>query len=359
VNVRNIQKTVFKLADFLDWQRSGTLVLSPAFQRRPVWSKAAKSFLVDTVVRAIPVPIIFLRTKTDLRSLAAIREVVDGQQRLRTLLAFIDPSCLTDFQADRDSFTIQSIHNAELAGRDFGDLPAQVRRSILEYDMSVHILPSDTGDREVLQIFSRMNSTGLKLNYQELRNSEFFGAFKEVVYELAVEQLDRWRSWRVFNETDIARMQEVEETSDIVITMLSGAHGKNQTLIDNTYRKFDNEFPYAREVGKRFRHVMDVVDQQVGREMASLAFRRKPLFHTLFSFYYDLAFGLNSKVTQRKASPVPKAAADAVRTASEAIISGDLPDSLARLLRGATGHMPSRSARLEFLRQSFARVKAA
>jgi uncharacterized protein DUF262 len=355
--VRNIQKTVFKLADFLDWQRNGTLVLSPAFQRRPVWSKAAKSFLVDTVVRAIPIPIIFLRTRTDLKSLSAIREVVDGQQRLRTLLAFIDPGALADFDPARDSFTMQPIHNADLAGRSFADLPSEVRRSILEYDMSVHILPSDTGDREVLQIFSRMNSTGLKLNDQELRNAEFFGAFKETVYELAVEQLDRWRAWQIFSETDIARMQEVEETSDCVITMLRGVHGKNQKLIDDTYREFDEAFPRAAEVSKRFRHVMDGIEQQLGRDMSTLAFRRKPLFHTLFTFYYDLTFGLDSTLKRAKAKPVARSAAEAVRTASDAITSGELSADLDRLLRGATGHMPSRTARLEFLKQSFARVK--
>lgn len=347
--MRNIQKTVFKLSDFLGWQRTNTLLLSPAFQRRPVWSKTAKSFLVDSVIRGIPVPIIFLRARTDLATLASLREVVDGQQRLRTLLSFIDPTCVPGYVAERDEFTVHRMHNSELAGMSFGDMPDNVRQQILDYEFSVHILPSDTDDREVLQIFARMNSTGLKLNDQELRNAAYFGVFKELVYGLALEQLDRWRSWNIFSETDIARMQEAEETSDIILTMLIGVHGKNQGALDKLYEDHDEAFRPAAEVGRRFRAVMDAIDQTLGDELADLAFRRKPLFNTLFTFYYDLLFGLSSSLSRAKARPLPRGVASAVRSASSAISSGDLPENLAKLLRGATGHQPSRIARLEFL----------
>ena len=87
----NIAKTEYKVADFLQWQRAGDLELAPVFQRRSVWNRKAKSYLVDTVVRGLPTPIIFLsRPDRPLNSLHAVREVVDGQQRLRTLIGFID-----------------------------------------------------------------------------------------------------------------------------------------------------------------------------------------------------------------------------------------------------------------------------
>jgi uncharacterized protein with ParB-like and HNH nuclease domain len=103
----NIAKTVYKVSDFLSWQWSNSLVLSPSFQRRSVWPKAAKSFLIDTVVRGLPIPIIFLREQTDLNTLEPIREVVDGQQRLRTLISFIEPDLLKDFDPERDSFVVK------------------------------------------------------------------------------------------------------------------------------------------------------------------------------------------------------------------------------------------------------------
>ena len=355
--MKNIQKTVFKVSDFISWQRAGSLMLSPAFQRRPVWPPGAKSFLIDTIARGIPMPIIFLRQRTDPDTLEPKREVVDGQQRLRTVISFIDPRLLKNFDASTDSFTVAEVHNAEIAGKSFKELPNDVKQQMLDYDFSVHVLPADTEDRDVLQIFARMNSTGLKLNEQELRNAEFYGSYKETMYRLAYEQLDRWRSWGIFSETDIARMLEAEETSDIVITMLSGVHGKNQKQITSFYKAYDKRFPARLETKRRFRAVMDAIDNQLGQELRSLVFRRKPLFHTLFTFYYDLVFGLNAPLHKVRPKVPPKAVADAVRDASARISSDQVPEDLAKVLRGATNHLPARRTRLKFLNTTLNRAK--
>ena len=348
--MNNIQKTVFKISDFLSWKRSGSLILSPAFQRRPVWPKGAKSYLIDTIVRGIPMPIIFLRSRTNPDTLEPQREVVDGQQRLRTILAFIEPTLLDNFDVGKDSFTVSKVHNKEIGDQTFKQLTAPLRQQILNYDFSVHVLPAETEDRDVLQIFGRMNSTGYKLNEQELRNAEFFGAFKERMYQLAYEQLDRWRAWKVFSEIDIARMLEVEETSDMVITMLTGLHGKNQKLITDTYRELDPKFSADPEITKRFRFAMDAIDNDLGGELSKLVFRRKPLFHTLFTFYYDLMFGLGSPIRRTTPKPVRRAVPRAV-LASQQIVSGTVPPALSKVLRGATGHKPAREKRLQFVHE--------
>jgi hypothetical protein len=348
MNTKSIQKTVFKVSDFISWQRIGSLELSPAFQRRPVWPAGAKSLLIDTVLRGIPMPIIFIRERSDLQSLEPIRQVVDGQQRLRTLITFIDGSLLKNL-SPTERFQISKAHNKDLAGKSFNDLDQTARRAILDYEFSVHVLPSDTEDREVLQIFARMNSTGYKLNDQELRNAEFFGQFKNTMYDLAYEQLPRWRRWGVFSETDIARMIEVEETSDIVVTMLQGLHGKNRKRIDAAYRDNDESCPQRNEIVGRFRVVMDAIDDTLGKELRHLPFRRKALFNTLATFYYDHLYGLKSKLAHAKPNKLHKKIPDAVKSASSVIESGKLPDNLTKLLRGATAHMESRKARLKFL----------
>ena len=351
----NIQKTVFKVSDFLSWNRGRSLILSPAFQRRPVWPKGAKSFLIDTIVRGIPMPIIFLRQRTDPKTLEPQREVVDGQQRLRTVISFVEPNALSGFDATKDSFTVDAVHNDDIAGKPFKNLPPDVRQRILDYDFSVQVLPADTDDRQVLQIFGRMNSTGFKLNDQELRNAEFFGAFKEAMYQLAYEQLHRWRSWHVFSETDIARMLEVEETSDLTITMKSGLHGKSQAKLYDFYRQYDAKFSERGEVGRRFQAVMDEIDDKLGADMKELQFRRKPLFHTLFTYFYDEMFALGSSMRRSKAGAVSSAAVSGLRNASKRISSGDVPESLMEVLRGATNHAPARKIRLDYLREMASR----
>jgi len=94
----NIQKTLYKVADFVSWLKNRQLELSPEFQRRSVWKPGAKSYLIDTIIKGMPIPIIFLRDKrTDISQFEPIREVVDGQQRLRTVLSFVCPEYLYVF----------------------------------------------------------------------------------------------------------------------------------------------------------------------------------------------------------------------------------------------------------------------
>jgi uncharacterized protein with ParB-like and HNH nuclease domain len=127
----NIKHQEFKVSDFLSWQREGSLELSPSFQRRPVWKPSAKSYLVDTVARGLPVPIIFIRERINLTTQTTIREVVDGQQRLRTLFSFRDRGSLSDFDINRDSFSVSAQHNKELAGKKFAELNDSTKRGSL------------------------------------------------------------------------------------------------------------------------------------------------------------------------------------------------------------------------------------
>lgn len=303
----DIAKTVYKVSDFLSWQKAGSLVLSPSFQRRPVWESGAKSFLIDTVVRGLPMPIIFLREqKSDLTSFEPKREVVDGQQRIRTLISYIAHLLLKDLNEDRDIFTVKKSHNKELYGKKFIELPNEIQQQILDYEFSVHILPSRTDDREVLEIFARMNATGVKLNDQELRNATYYGEFKTSTYRIASAQLNRWRLWKIFTENNIARMEEVELASEFAMFMLKGLTGKSQSSINTLYKDKDAEYLECSEIERRFGIVMDTIDNAFGKELKYLPFSKKTLFYTLFAFIYDCHFGVKShlkKIAHKSISP--------------------------------------------------------
>jgi len=93
-----VTKTLYNVSDFLEWQRGGGLNLRPYFQRGNVWTTKSKSYLIDTLLRGYPIPIIYLQIKTDSVSLRNVRQVVDGQQRLRTILAYVDINCLDNWR---------------------------------------------------------------------------------------------------------------------------------------------------------------------------------------------------------------------------------------------------------------------
>jgi len=49
----------FRITDFLDWNRQKALEINREFQRRSVWTPAARSYLIDTILRKFPIPKIY------------------------------------------------------------------------------------------------------------------------------------------------------------------------------------------------------------------------------------------------------------------------------------------------------------
>lgn len=326
--VTYVQKTMYKVADFVSWQKSRYLVLAPYFQRRPVWKPGAKSYLIDTIVRWLPIPIIFIRDRrTDPNQIEPIREVVDGQQRLRTVLGYISPTLLPDYDAQRDFFTVKRTHNEDLAGRSFDELDEETKRAILDYEFVVHVLPSRVDDREVIQIFRRMNSTNFSLTEQEKRNAEYFGEFKTSVYSLGTEQLQRWRQWKTFTEDDIARMREVELTSELVMMMINQKiEGKSGPNINKAYRDYDENYTYRTQVEKRFRAIMESIDNTFGSYSPDFVFYKKTLIYVFFALIYELLFGLQSLSAESQAKSLTTRQVSQLKLASERIKMRTAPE---------------------------------
>jgi hypothetical protein len=359
-----ILRTQYAVSDFVAWQRNGTLELNPNFQRRSVWKKGAKSYLIDTIVRGLSIPIIFLRdVPVDLQTLQSKRDVVDGQQRLRTVLAYVDPALLKNFDNTRDDFRIDPTHNPDLGGKSFAQLPREYKRQILDYQFSVHVFPPDTDDREILQIFARMNATGMNLNAQELRNAEFFGHFKTLAYNIATEQLTRWREWGIFSPDQIARMNEVDLTSEFMILIMQGQLEKNNTIINAFYRDFDASFPDEQEVANRFRTTLDRLETLFSAATISSYFRTRTMFYALFATVYGLLYGLRNTSNGRTDKPGenyeplinarpkqirPDIVKNIVQSASE-IRQGEMPEEVLRAVRGGTSHASQRRIVIGYL----------
>src|SRR6185503_18167401 len=84
------ERSVYTPTDFLQWRETNALEITPKFQRRGVWKAAARSYFVDTMLRSMPVPPIYLRVVQSKERNRVVREVVDGQQRVSAVMDFID-----------------------------------------------------------------------------------------------------------------------------------------------------------------------------------------------------------------------------------------------------------------------------
>src|SRR5687767_15375420 len=107
------------------WNKKNELVLQPKFQRRDVWSDKARSYLIDTIIRGKPIPKIYMRIGSNLKTKRVVREIVDGQQRLKSVLMFLD-----------DGFKVSKTHNADYSGDYFSGMDDDIKANINNYRFS-------------------------------------------------------------------------------------------------------------------------------------------------------------------------------------------------------------------------------
>ncbi|NHT16764.1 DUF262 domain-containing protein [Cellulomonas sp. IC4_254] len=289
--------TVYVALDLLTWQQQGTLVLSPKFQRRGVWSSGARGYFIDTLLRGYPVPPIHLRLSLE-PTRGVVREVIDGQQRLKALL---------DFMAGK--FRLPRQLNAPWAGRSYEQLTPEQIQTLMEFRFQVYQY-QNLDDRAVLEIFQRINTYSVPLNAQELRHGKYFGEFRQSVYELAFDRIAFWRQGRIFTESAIARMSEAELVSELLILQMDGLQDKKKS-INEFYAQLDESWgdhpvrwstraresvpaewlPRA-ECERRFSVTLDAIIDAVGADISGSEFRRVPMFYSLYAVVYHRLFGL-------------------------------------------------------------------
>jgi hypothetical protein len=142
--MKNFDSRTYSVNDFVEWEKTKLLTLNPRFQRRQVWSDKAKRYLIDTIYKGKPMPKVFIRQKLNVSTKKTLREVVDGQQRLRTILSYVN-----------DGFAITRRQHPEYGRKLFSELPEEAQQQVLDYEIAVDLL-TNMPDSEVLDIFSRL-----------------------------------------------------------------------------------------------------------------------------------------------------------------------------------------------------------
>jgi uncharacterized protein with ParB-like and HNH nuclease domain len=273
------ERSNYTSLDFVQWDDTKSLVLTPKFQRRGVWTDAARSLLIDTLIQGMPVPPIYLRVRQSQDKKRVIREVVDGQQRLASILKFVS-----------DEFKLSKSLNKEWANRKFSGLSQEHQDQIRQYSFNCEVFQA-VSDKDILEVFTRLNTYSIPLNNQELRNGRFFGYFKQSAYTLAHDYLEFWRKHGIFSERSIARMLEVELTSELMIAELDGLQDKKKS-INTFYEENDERFSEQKRVETRFSATLNEIEEALGDELNESEFVRVPLFYSLFCCVYHRTHGL-------------------------------------------------------------------
>lgn len=174
------------ISDIRDWDNNNRLELKPDFQRNEVWSRAAQIMLIDTIIKGIPIPKIYI--KSVMHNGNTYRVVIDGQQRLTAILKFV-----------KNKLRLSKPYSGEYEGSLFSDLPDEVQNEILRYKIDINEI-FNPSEEEIRDLYSRVNKYTVQLNKQELRRADFPGRFIKLAEELSEAQFLRTqKSFRLNN----------------------------------------------------------------------------------------------------------------------------------------------------------------
>jgi uncharacterized protein DUF262 len=284
--------TNYKISWLAREDRAGTLDLSPPFQRKPIWSDEQASYLIDSILLGLPFPEIYLRSTSSPQG-DTRHEVVDGQQRTRSILRFTKD----DLELVGDDVSPKWL------GKRFDDLTDGEKRQFWDYEVVVRDL-GGASDQEIRDLFRRLNVNAEPLTDQELRHAHFSGSFIKLMENLADDPW--WLDKKVVTVREIRRMRDVEFISELFIGLVAGPQDKKKTL-DDYYENFERSMPDEAKWTARFNATKGLVDSVMGSEVP--AWSGASDFYTLF-----LLFGALSEKTQLLSDRKKKAIRQALTT---------------------------------------------
>ena len=283
-----LQRNDFLLPNLIDmFHTHKTLNLSPFYQRRSRWDTARKSRLIESFLVNIPVPPVFLYENDFARY-----EVMDGQQRVSAILEYFD-----------NQFPLRGLEIlTSLTGKRFHELPGEIRAGLQRRSLSAFILLKEsTPSPEAAgllrrHVFQRLNTGGVRLNAQEIRNSVNPGKFNDMLRDLSRHPsftnmwdipplepdentdpspvLRRNHLFRYMRDVELVlRVFALLDPNDIAGGMkstLDNAMGKYSDVSDETLQKLKERFLMALELAEA------IGGKEAFRPLTGDGLRRRP-----------------------------------------------------------------------------------
>jgi hypothetical protein len=155
--------------------------IAPAYQRQFRWGPDRCSELVESLMLGIPIPNIFMATNPD-----NTWEVVDGLQRLSAIVKFAGSEKIRRKLKLGDALIIQDLKKLDqFNGLTYDTLPANIQLHFRTRPMKVVTL-NDKSDKVLrFDLFERLNTGGITLTAQEIRDCVYQGPFADMLDELA------------------------------------------------------------------------------------------------------------------------------------------------------------------------------
>ena len=179
-------------ADLYRMYQEKILEIQPRFQRQKVWTKAAKTRFIDSLVKQLPIPSMCFALDYKTQNW----QVIDGLQRMWAIIQFLEGqnwrfSSILDVDP---SLAGRNIPDFKKAKMDFDSDLRQYYLRVENFPLPITVIRCDSSKTDHLEylftIFHRLNTGGTKLNNQEIRNCIYSGSFNSLLRE--IDENETW-----------------------------------------------------------------------------------------------------------------------------------------------------------------------
>lgn len=184
-------------ADIYRMYEKGQLDINPDFQRGEVWTPRAQTLFVDSLMKQLPIPSMCICLDINTQK----RIVIDGLQRITTIVKFLKPSSIWKLSDVEDV-------DPRIANKAVSDIKSNepsLYETLENLSIPITVLRCDLSKKEhmeyLFQIFYRLNSGGNKLYNQEIRNCIYSGPFNNLLKQLALSEL--WMTFAGVNKKKV------------------------------------------------------------------------------------------------------------------------------------------------------------
>jgi len=301
----------------------GKVDLRPPFQRNLIWNIEQQSLLVDSVLRGLPVPEVYVQVSiSDDGDEQTI--VVDGQQRIAALLTYLGGEYSLKDSNEELSAEWRGLHFAELSN----DLKLRFR----SFELVVRKLPAMSDDA-LRKIFSRLNKTVEALEPQELRHAAYTSPFIQYIEVLSARPA--FAQVGVFSPLDYRRRRNDEFLAEVAFAVGAKAFPNKKEDLDALFFTFDRQgmpVGYLEDLERRMGRVVRFLEF-AAPELRKSRFRNKSDFYSLCVFLAGRAEKLpNVDKTKLVAKLVQFSAS--VNALKKAETVGDSTDSMTKTPTG-------------------------
>lgn len=249
----------FKLEQVFELIEKERFDLNPSYQRNFIWSSINQMELIDTILKKYPLPSFFYYLRNDGKY-----EVVDGQQRTKTIYRFIKGQITSSKHSGKVSFD-----NID-------------KNAFLNYRIPVIIIKNLSSNDSLREFYVLINKKGVHLNPAEVSKSEFH----ETNFLKLSDQILEYQNLinlDLFTEATSKRMNDRSFIEELAAYLIYGIKDKKDA-VEAAYEGDISESE-SKSLYKKFTGIIDIIQSlNTISPISYTRYKQKNDFYTLFCF---------------------------------------------------------------------------